>query len=417
MVRIAHIADIHLDVVTYGVNDPATGMNTRLMDYIRTWEWTVSEVLHRSVEIVVIAGDIFHVRRPSLPAVVAFIAGVQRLLAAGVEVVLYPGNHDRPATTTEQGVWQLLERTLPGAHVAVHEAQTYVFDLAGGRTTVSVVPSFGRSGLLTSDDLKGLGPIEANAAVATATLAIARDEMARAQQANPDGVRLLSLHCAIDTARTSTEQTLSLRDEVVLRLDDLAAISAAQAVLLGHIHKPQVLRGSSPWVGYPGSIERAEFPEADEAKGFYVLDCSPDAVVAEHVATPARVFQPVTVRLEGDTPEAIEAAVQQIRAAAVDGAIVRVRAFAPESAAGKLDAAAIAELLQQAGAHKVTGVDIEVDRAERVRDSAFAESLSTREALTRWLAQNVDDPARRERLERLGDDLAGGDNTGQGVAA
>ena len=63
---------------------------------------------------------------------------------------------------------------------------------------------------------------------------------------------------------------MSIGQEPILLLSSVA-LPAFDYVALGHIHKQQVLNENPPVV-YAGSLERVDFGEEDDAKGFYVVD-------------------------------------------------------------------------------------------------------------------------------------------------
>src|SRR6476660_10434074 len=63
--RILHLADIHLGVENYGRIDPATGLSTRLGDFIRSLNGAIDWALDNDIHLVVIAGDIFKNRDPT----------------------------------------------------------------------------------------------------------------------------------------------------------------------------------------------------------------------------------------------------------------------------------------------------------------------------------------------------------------
>lgn len=64
----------------------------------------------------------------------------------------------------------------------------------------------------------------------------------------------------------------------MIRISDIPGEFAA--VLTGHIHRRQILKGSLGNVPLPviyaGSIERTSFAEKDEPKGFYEIEIAPD---------------------------------------------------------------------------------------------------------------------------------------------
>ena len=85
------------------------------------------------------------------------------------------------------------------------------------------------------------------------------------------------------------------------------ALPAFDYVALGHIHKHQCLIASPPVV-YPGSLQRVDFSEEDDRKGFCVVDIDPDAPRGqrtrwEHVPTDARRFLTIEVTVPPESQD------------------------------------------------------------------------------------------------------------------
>src|SRR2546423_800868 len=94
-----------------------------------------------------------------------------------------------------------------------------------------------------------------------------------------------------DGATTSPSQAqFGAHDEAV----PLAAVAHARFpyVALGHVHRHQgdLHAGGRPFVAYSGGLERIDFGEEDEAKGFYVVDLEGDGLARppEFVTVAAR---------------------------------------------------------------------------------------------------------------------------------
>src|ERR1043165_8511948 len=91
-----HFADTHFGVETYGRLDPATGMNTRLIDFRDTLLRAIDMALEAGVHIALFAGDAYKGRDPSQTHQREFAQCMRRLTENGVPVVMLTGNHDVP---------------------------------------------------------------------------------------------------------------------------------------------------------------------------------------------------------------------------------------------------------------------------------------------------------------------------------
>jgi len=71
------------------------GMNSRLADIRDTWMSAVEIGISEGCEIMTVSGDLFHVRGQLRPSVINVVQSlVRRVIEAGMEVVVIPGNHD-----------------------------------------------------------------------------------------------------------------------------------------------------------------------------------------------------------------------------------------------------------------------------------------------------------------------------------
>jgi len=77
-------------------------------------------------------------------------------------------------------------------------------------------------------------------------------------------------------------------------------------VALGHVHKHQNLNKSNdPPVIYPGSIERVDFSEEKEDKGYVMIELEKGKVNWEFCPLPVRIFRTIEVDLsKHDDPQA-----------------------------------------------------------------------------------------------------------------
>jgi exonuclease SbcD len=188
------------------------------------------------------------------------------------------------------------------------------------------------------------------------------------------------------------------RDAVVLKsaLDD----AAWDYVALGHIHKYQSLNGDNqPPIVYAGSLERVDFGEEGDPKGFCWVELGGGETAEttwEFVEVDARPF--VTIRSdvrESDDPLAVLA--QEVERHDVEDAVVRLVVSLRAEQEPMMRDYELRELLSDA--YYIGSITREVERKARVRlGEQMPEEMTDRELLAAYL-EVKETPA--ERIESL----------------
>jgi exonuclease SbcD len=388
-IRLLHFADLHVGMENYGRLDPATGVNGRVLDFLHRFDELIDYGLEREVDVVILAGDAFKARSPTPTYQRAFARRVKRLADAGVPVVLLVGNHDLP-TMVQRASSVDIFRTLDVPNVVVGRAEdVHHIETRHGPVQVATVPYPVRQRLLAHDEYRGLSIEQLDEALRD----IVTDLIgALATRLDPDIPAVLTAHLSVSGATFGSERSVMIgRDAVVLK--SALADPAWDYVALGHIHKHQSLNDEGyPPVVYAGSLERIDFGEEEQPKGFCWVQLARGDTTWEFVEVDARPF--VTVR--ADVREALNPlmALQQAVAThslhdAVVRLILRMRAD-QEPLVRDRDVRALLS-----DAYFVGGINREVEREARVRLGELApEEMTDRELLAKYLETRNTDPER-----------------------
>ena len=400
-IRILHLADLHIGMENYGRLDPATGLNGRVMDFLRRLSEVVEFALENEVDLVLFAGDAYKSRDPNSTYRREFARRIKRLADHGIPVVLLVGNHDLPAQERRASSIEIF-RTLevPNVLVAGHDRLYNLTTRRGEKIQVATVPYPIRQRLLAHEEHKDKTIAELDVLVQQL---VAENIEALAVQVDPSMPAVLVGHFSVSDAEYGSERSVMLgRDVVVLK--SVLANPAWDYVALGHIHRHQELNGGQPPpIVYCGSLERIDFGEEKEPKGFVIADVRRGHAEWEFHPVTARRFVTIRadVRDEPDPPKAILEAITQQE---VNDSVVRVIIQARPEQEELLNDAEIRRALDDA--YYVASISKDIERAYRQRlGPESAEGLAPAELLARYLQSKETAPDRIEVLLRYAEEI------------
>ncbi len=404
-IRLLHFADLHIGMENYGRLDPATGVNGRVLDFLRRFDELIDYGLEHEVDLAIFAGDAFKTRNPTPTYQRAFARRVKRLADAGVPVVLLVGNHDLP-TMAQRASSVDIFRTLEVPNVVVgRDDRVHRIETRSGAVQIATVPYPVRQRLLAHDEYRGLSIEQLDRALQGIVTDIIQ---ALAAKLDPDIPAVLAAHLTVSGATFGSERSVMIgRDAVVLK--SALADPAWDYVALGHVHLHQSLDdGGYPPVVYAGSLERIDFGEEGQPKGFCWVELAQGETTWEFVEVDARPF--VTVRADvRDALNPLMAIQQAIAPHDLRGAVVRLVLKLRADQEPLVRDRDVRGLLSDA--YFVGSVVREVEREARVRLGSLApEEMTDRELLAKYLETRNTKPERiRVLLEHAEVIFGGGD--------
>ena len=409
--KILHFADVHIGVENYSRTHPDTGLSTRLHDFLETFDELVDYAIGADVDLALFCGDAYKSRDPSQTHQREFAKRIVRLSEAGIPSFLLIGNHDTPHV---QGRATSLDiyRTLPLPMVVIGDnAATYRMETPAGPIQIVAVPWVRRSQLLARDEMRGLSTIEINAKISDALTNLIQIQ---AQSLDPDIPAILAGHVTVNDARTSSEQSMMLGSDHVL-LRSSVALPQFDYVALGHIHKHQVI-GQNPHVVYSGSIQRIDFGEERDEKGFCVVELDQAETQGNRMSefhfqpVSARRFLTIEVKLSADDPSPNQTVADRVGRHATRDAIVKLNIEMPASLEPLLSDSEIRASLSDA--HYIAAISRQITERPRTRlDGTYSEGLTPSQLLERYLDSRDTPPDRaKDLLERGGQLIAGSDS-------
>ncbi|GBD10066.1 Nuclease SbcCD subunit D [Candidatus Thermoflexus japonica] len=410
-IRVLHFADLHIGMEAYGQIDPQTGLNRRVVDFLQAFDRVVDHAIQGEADLVLFCGDAFKNRDPSPTYLREFAARLRRLLERGIPVFLLVGNHDLPGMEKRAtpldifGEFRPLlregERLMVGRREAVHRIQT-----RRGLLQLIAMPFPVRARLLKDEAWRNLPAEELDHKLREA-LRLLLQRMLETE-IDPALPTMVAGHFSVEGATYGSERQVMIGYDVVLP-PSMFQHPAIDYVALGHIHKHQAVGNGSPPIVYSGSLERVDFTEEGEPKGFCWVEVRRGDTEWRFVELPTRPFTTLSIDLRSASDPEMAAIAQICRAApSIREAVVRVHVrIRPEQVEG-LRETRLREELEKAGAFYVSGIRMEREEISRTRIAlGEVERLTPLELLERYLESRdpPPDPERRARLLRAAEQL------------
>ena len=392
--QMLHFADLHVGTENYGRLDPQTGTSSRVRDFLDRLDDVIAYARTNAADLVVFAGDAFKNRDPDPTQQREFAQRIKRL-AEEIPVLLLVGNHDLPGMVVKATSVDIFEALDVPNVIVGDKAEGRVIETANGPVFLAWIPYPMRNRLLTQEHHRGKSVDELDAAlqqVVTEIVAALTEEAAQY-----DMPRVLCGHFSIAEAKLGSERSVMLGRDVAVH-NSVLAEPVWDYVALGHIHKHQDVNGGRyPGVVYSGSLERIDFGEEKEDKGFCWVELKRGATEWKFIPVAARPF--VTIRADvRDAEDPTAALIQTLTRHDVAEAIVRVIVQLKADQTSQLrDRDVLAALNEAASA----GLTKEIEYEARTRIGGLAaESMTPAQLVERYFIDKGYDEAHVERLVR-----------------
>ncbi|AFZ11081.1 Exodeoxyribonuclease I subunit D [Crinalium epipsammum PCC 9333] len=387
MIKILHLSDIHMGSgFSHGRINPETGLNTRLEDFMKTLSLCIDKAIAEPVDLVLFGGDAFPDATPPPYVQEAFASQFRRLVDAKIPTVLLVGNHDQHSQG-QGGASLCIYRTLGvpgfvvGDRIATHRIPT-----RHGMVQVITLPWLTRSALLTKPETENLSLTDINKLLIDRLEPVLEGEIRRL---DPEAPTVVLAHLMADNANLGAERLLAVGKGFTIPLS-LLIRPCFDYVALGHVHRHQNLNKSNdPPIIYPGSIERVDFSEEKEDKGYILLELEKGKAQWEFCPLPVRTFRTIDVDVSSsDDPQA--ALLKTIGKKDIKDAVVRLIYKLRSEQLDEIETASIHQALSEAHIYSIQAELVSQLARPRLPELGSSASIDPMEALKTYLDNRED---------------------------
>ena len=398
-IRLLHFADVHVGMENYGRLDPATGVSTRVADFLARLDEVVDYALDNQADLAIFAGDAFKNREPEPTQQREFARRIKRL-AEAMPVLLLVGNHDIPGMVQKASSMDIFGALEVPNVIVGHKAESRIVETRRGPVFLAWMPYPMRNRLLAREEYAGKSIEELDAALRDAVVSNLRS---CAEEAGTQEMpRVFAGHFSIAEAKYGSERSVMLGRDVAITRSVLAD-PAWDYVAMGHIHARQdVNAGGNPPVVYSGSLERIDFGEEKEAKGFCWVELARGATKWRYMDVKARPFLTLRADVRG-SEDPTGCVLEAVRGRDVAGAVVRVMVTLRNSQLGALRERDIEHALSEASS---VAVAREVEYEIRGRWGDFPpETLTPAQLLEKYFESKGMDKQRIRSLLQAAEEI------------
>ncbi|MHA2303952.1 MAG: metallophosphoesterase family protein [Candidatus Hodarchaeales archaeon] len=320
MAKILFVSDVHIGIrYSYRV-DLRTGISARTLDFIDALSRVVNYAIENKIDIFVISGDLFDrvTVGPTLLRLVREKIWIP-LIKSKIPIILVGGNHDSPQIVEKGspfGEISIIPNSIAVRTPQIHEINTkYTEERIGfvllpymtATQAVSYVEKVMEEEIEREDQMKR-------------SQELFRDLVKRYVERLDTEIKILVGHFYVQGSRIGIiPYPDQLPHEFVFKRD-MIPLNKLDLAVFGHIHTSQRMFDNKLLV--PGSLERVDFGETKEDKGFYIFDTS--SLSLDFISNNPRPLIKLVIKVPKRTENPTDYIIKHISQNNINDAILRI---------------------------------------------------------------------------------------------
>lgn len=353
--RFFHTADIHFGVENYGRIDQKTGIHSRLLDFKRSFDTCVDAAITENVDFFLLCGDAYKTAYPTPTQQKLLLESLLKLHLAGIPVVIIVGNHDHPLSFGKAHALDVFSSIPVNTFHVFSKPDTLFLETKSGPVQIVGIPWPTRNNVIAHEIHRFKDHHEiANYISEKIGLLIG----SLAEKLDPTIPSILSGHLTVSSGIFSGSEKCAVFGSDPIFLPSQLAIAPFDYVALGHLHRHQNLNPNGIPIVYAGSIERVDFGERKEEKGYCDVTITTEPKTSRSTdykfcTVPSRPMIQIDVNLQEDIDQT-QQIISTLEKFSLEQAIVKIVYHLPDGKQDKVDLPTILRACQNA--HYVVGI-------------------------------------------------------------
>lgn len=394
MIRFIHTADIHFGMENYGRIDAKTGIHSRLLDFEQSLNSCIDYAIQEQVDFFMFSGDAYKTATPSPTQQKLLMRCFMRLYAAKIPVVIVVGNHDNPLSFGKANSLDIFACLPIDGFYLFAKPDSLLLQTKSGPIQIVGIPWPNRHNIALNENYYAQSAHDITDHISQALSAIIAKLAAKLDPTLP---AILAGHLTVSNGLFSGSERKAIYGNDPILMPSQLAIPPFDYVALGHLHRFQNLNDGGIPIVYSGSIDRIDFGERKEEKGFCLVSITKDKACSfEFIQLDTRPFIQIDIILQDGPVDQTVQILQILKQYQLKDAIVKISYKLSVSAVDQVDI----KKIQLACSHAMYLVGIMPIRDVGVR--SYRSTVSTEMNLQALLAAYfVSKEALKERAVKL----------------
>ncbi|MBD3231635.1 exonuclease subunit SbcD [Candidatus Dependentiae bacterium] len=337
MIKFFHTADIHLGVENYGKINSITGVHSRLQDFKNSFQQCIDLAIKEKIDFFLFCGDAYKTAFPTPTHQKILMNLFFQLKQANIPIVSIIGNHDHPLSFGKVNSLDILSEIPTDGFYVFSKPDILNLETKNGPIQIIGIPWPTRNNIITDKKFHLKDNIQITNFLSQAVSNIIKN---LASKLDPRIPSILAGHLTVGTGIFSGSEKCAIFGNDPVFFNSQLSINNFDYVALGHLHRHQNLNSNSyPPVVYSGSIERIDFGERKEAKGFCKVEIDvkkKTRCLFEFVKLNIRPMIQVEVFLEKNKNQT-EQILEEMKKIDIKDSILKIIYHIPEDTKDKVD--------------------------------------------------------------------------------
>ena len=301
------LGDIHLgksEVI--GKMMAGSKLNSRVADQLYLLDWTLEQAIESGSTEIILTGDIWEDPKPQIHLITNFVSWLKLCSANNINVHIIYGNHDilRTGNIYTSPLDIISELELNNVYV-YKDINTIII----GRSAFTFMPFRDRKSFFVNSNSEAIKILQDSLIYELASIPKTYN-------------KIIVGHLAIEGSIPIGDEIDDIANEL---LCPISMFNGYDYVWMGHVHNPQIMNKSKPYIAHIGSMDISNFGETDHKKIIVNIDCNKYDDIYKTIKIPTRNLKKISISIPKDIQNSTEYVLNEIKKEKnIENSIVKV---------------------------------------------------------------------------------------------